>query len=70
MLELKPAAIKVTGNIGVIYYWLTYRWVDKSGNVETYTIRVTDTWIKDGKDWRIIAGMSMPETMLPNPHYS
>ncbi len=65
MEELKPAAIQVTGNIGVICYWLTYRWVDESGNGETYTIRVTHTWIKDGKDWRIIGGMSMPETMLP-----
>jgi hypothetical protein len=28
------------------------------------TTRVTPTWIKNGKDWQIIGGMSMPEATV------
>ncbi len=60
--EFKPAAIQVTGNIAVLCYWLTYKWVDKSGVGDKYTVRVTHTWFKDNEGWRIIGGMSMLET--------
>jgi hypothetical protein len=59
--EFKTATVQVTGKLGVICYWVTYRWADKADKGETYTIRVTHTWVKDGTDWRIIGGMSMPE---------
>jgi ketosteroid isomerase-like protein len=60
--ELRPAAIQVTGNIAVTYYWMTYTWANKDGGGAARTTRVTHTWLRDGKDWRIIGGMSMPET--------
>lgn len=61
--EFKPAAIHVTGDVAVTYYWMTYKWANKDGNGETRATRVTHTWLRDGKDWRIIGGMSMPEAV-------
>jgi ketosteroid isomerase-like protein len=64
-VELKPAAIQITGDMAVAYYWMTYKWQDKDGKGSEFTIRVTHTWLKDGKDWRIIGGMSMLEPATP-----
>jgi hypothetical protein len=63
--EQKPAAIQMTGDTGVVCYWMTYRWVDKEGKGAPHTIRVTHTWLKDGKAWQIIGGMSMQEAASP-----
>jgi hypothetical protein len=63
--EFKPASIKVTGNIAVTYYWMTYSWTDKNGNGDSHTARVTHTWLKEGNEWRIIGGMSMLEPATP-----
>jgi len=60
--ELKPAAIQVTGDVAVTYYWMTSKWRAKDGSGEMRTTRVTHTWVKNGKDWVIIGGMSMLET--------
>ena len=59
--ELKPAALKVTGDIAFACYWITFRWVDKEGNGTTHTFRITHAWVRNGNEWRIIGGMSMPE---------
>jgi len=59
--EFKPAAIHVSGNVASLCYWITYQLVDKDGNGQTYTLRITHTWIRSGSDWRIISGMSMRE---------
>lgn len=59
-VEFKPAAIQMTGDVAVTCYWVTYQWLDKDGHGATQTSRVTHTWLRDGKDWRVIAGMSMP----------
>ena len=64
-VEFKPAEIQITGDVAVLYYWLTYAWLDKDGKGAPHTLRVTHTWLKDGKDWRIIGGMSMPEAANP-----
>ncbi len=64
-LDFKPAAIQVTGDVAVTCYWITYKWVNKDGNGETRTLRVTHTILRDGKDWHIIGGMSMPEGVSP-----
>ncbi|MGB8523161.1 MAG: nuclear transport factor 2 family protein [Candidatus Acidiferrales bacterium] len=60
-VEFKPAAIHVTGNVAVTCYWITYKWSDKDGIGATHTLRITHTWLRDGKDWLIIGGMSVPE---------
>jgi ketosteroid isomerase-like protein len=65
--ELRPAAIHVTGDIAVAYYWMTYSWQDKDGKGDSRTTRVTHTWLKEGNVWRIIGGMSMQETAPRQP---
>jgi ketosteroid isomerase-like protein len=61
LLEFKPAEVQITGDVAVLYYWITYKWSDKEGKGEPHTLRITHTWLRDAKDWRIIGGMSMPE---------
>jgi ketosteroid isomerase-like protein len=63
--EFKPAAIQMTGDVAVTGYWMTYKWLDKDGKETTRTSRITRTWLKDGKNWQIIGGMSMPEAATP-----
>lgn len=64
-VEFKPAAIQVTGDVAFACYWVTFRWVDKDGNGPTHTLRITHAWLRSGKEWRIIGGMSMPEPQSP-----
>lgn len=59
--EFKPAGLQVTGDVAFACYWITFRWVDKDGKGAAHTIRVTHSWLRSGKDWRIVGGMSMPE---------
>ena len=60
--EFKPAAAQVTGDMAMVCYWITLKWVDKDGNGPLQTIRITHAWRKTGGEWQIIGGMSMPET--------
>jgi ketosteroid isomerase-like protein len=60
-VEFRPAGIQVTGDVAVTYYWMTYQWLDKEGHGATQTLRITHTWLRNGKNWRITGGMSMPE---------
>jgi len=59
--EFKPAAIQVSGDVAFVCYWITLRWVDKDGAGASHTLRITHAWVRSGKNWRIIGGMSMPE---------
>jgi len=61
-INFKPAAIQVTGDVAVTSYWQKFRWVDKNGDGATHGTRILHTWLRSGKDWRIIGGMSMPES--------
>lgn len=63
--ELKPAAIQITGDVAEVAYWMTYKWVDKDGAGADHVLRITHTWIKTGKGWQILGGMSMPEAAAP-----
>lgn len=65
-VEFKPAAIQMTGDLAVVCYWVTSKWVDKDGMGSEGTLRITHTWIKTGNDWQIVGGMSMLEPA--NPH--
>jgi ketosteroid isomerase-like protein len=58
---LEPAASHATGNIAVVYYWLTSDWVDKNGGETRGKMRVTHTWIHDADGWKILGGMSSVE---------
>lgn len=59
--EVQPADIQVTGDMAVVYYRITYKWLDKDGKGNAHTIRITHTWLKTGNDWKIIGGMSALE---------
>ena len=63
--EFKPAGIQVTGDVAFACYWITCRWVDKDMKGATHTLRITHAWVRSGKDWRIMGGMSMPEPQSP-----
>jgi ketosteroid isomerase-like protein len=60
-IEFKPASIQVTGDLGVVCYWLTYKWQSKDGTATARTNRVFHTWIRTEQGWRIISGMSAPQ---------
>jgi ketosteroid isomerase-like protein len=64
-VEFKPAAIQITGDVAFACYWVTFRWVDQEGSAAPHTFRITHAWLRSGKDWRIIGGMSMPESENP-----
>jgi ketosteroid isomerase-like protein len=64
-VDFKPAAIQVTGDLAVTCYWQMFRWVDKDGNGAPHGTRIMHTWLRSGKDWQIIGGMSMPEPATP-----
>ena len=64
--EFKPAAIQVTGDVASACYWITFRWQDKDGKGAAHTVRITHAWLRTGKDWHIISGMSMPESEPPS----
>src|SRR5439155_4584810 len=64
-VEFKPAAIQITGDVAFACYWVTFSWVDKEGSGSPHTFRITHAWLRSGKDWRIIGGMSMPESENP-----
>ncbi len=60
--EVKPASIQVTGDVAMVCYWITFRWLDHEGKGAAQTVRITHAWLKTASDWHIIGGMSMPET--------
>jgi ketosteroid isomerase-like protein len=59
-VELKPAEIQVVGNVAIAHYWVTTTWTDKAGHGEPSTMRITHTWIKTEKGWKLLGGMSSP----------
>jgi hypothetical protein len=65
LIAFKPAAIQASGELVVACYRITSKWVDKDGMGTERTVRITHTWIKTGKDWQIVGGMSMPEPANP-----
>lgn len=64
--SLEPAASQATENVVVVHYWPTSRWVDKDGNGEPQTVKVTHTWIKTPTGLQIITGMAAPATKAQN----
>ena len=58
---IEPLAIKVTGDIAIDHYRIKMVWAGP-GPTESNTelARITHTWIKTGKIFQIIGGMSAP----------
>jgi ketosteroid isomerase-like protein len=62
LIAFKSAAIQASDATVVVCYWTTYKWIDNAGRGDERKVRVTHVWMKNGSDWQIIGGMSMPET--------
>ncbi len=62
--SVKPAGSRMHGDAVVAYYLVTTKWVDKDGKGQATSSRITHTWMKSGKDWKIVGGMS---SMADNP---
>jgi ketosteroid isomerase-like protein len=54
--EIKPAAIKIIGNVAVVHYFLILK--DSEGSQVGSTYRITHTWMKQDGRWQLIGGMS------------
>ena len=61
--HIDQAASQQTENVVVTHYWVTFFWVNKEGNGEPGTVRITHTWIKTATGWQIVGGMSSPSVM-------
>jgi ketosteroid isomerase-like protein len=64
--EILSKAVTVVGNVGVTQYGVTATRITKGGKSETYTSRVTHTWLKTDSGWQIVGGMSA--TFEPSSH--
>jgi ketosteroid isomerase-like protein len=53
--QLKPVGIKVHGNVAIVHYYYMLVNKDSSGNQTTVKGRWTDTLIKQGDKWVMIA---------------
>ena len=58
--EFLSKAVTVVGNVGVTQYAVKATRAGKNGQNETYTSRVTHTWLRRGNTWQILGGMSSP----------
>jgi len=58
--EFLSKGVTVIGNVGVTLYSVKATRLGKDGANETFTSRVTHTWLKTGNTWEIVGGMSAP----------
>jgi ketosteroid isomerase-like protein len=58
--EILSKAVSVVGNVGTTQYSVKVVRTMNNGKQETYTSRVTHTWLKTGSSWQIVGGMSAP----------
>jgi ketosteroid isomerase-like protein len=62
--EFLSKGVTVVGNAGVTQYSVKVLRTKIDGQTETFTSRVTHTWLKTGSTWQIIGGMSAPYESL------
>ena len=59
--NLEQVAIQITGNIAANHYRIKMTWSGPGPtDIKTETLRIHHTWIRTGKTWQILAGMSAP----------
>ena len=56
--DIRPAAIRVFGSVGIVYYIGIIRKAD-NGEQTLYS-RYTHVWMKQGANWKLIGGDSVP----------
>jgi ketosteroid isomerase-like protein len=55
---IDKAGIRIQGDVAITHYLLVTRANDTDAGGQTPATRITHTWIKEGKDWKILGGMS------------
>jgi hypothetical protein len=58
-IRIDRAGIRLTGTTALTQYTLYVDCKDPSGVITTKTSRITHTWIKKGKAWKLLGGMSI-----------
>lgn len=56
--KIDRKGITILENIAISHYLLSFTGKDKNGNEQTGVSRLTHTWLKTGKQWKILGGMS------------
>jgi hypothetical protein len=56
--KIDRQGITLLNNIVLNHYLVYITWKDESGNEQKGVSRLTHTWIKTGKQWKILGGMS------------
>jgi ketosteroid isomerase-like protein len=56
--KIDRQGITILDDIAINHYLLTLIWKDKEGKEQKSTSRLTHTWIKTKKNWKILGGMS------------
>lgn len=56
--ELHRESVDMHGPVGITFYRVTVHRRTEDGSESTVTNRLTHTWMKQGKVWQIVGGMS------------
>ncbi|HOW54028.1 MAG TPA: nuclear transport factor 2 family protein [Syntrophorhabdaceae bacterium] len=58
-LTFEREGISVVDNAALTQYIIHASCSDTTGTVKRQSSRITHTWIKEGRDWKLLGGMSM-----------
>jgi ketosteroid isomerase-like protein len=53
--------MKITGDVAVVHYRLAAVLKDRKGKATPVRFRICHTWLRTGRHWKIIGGMSVAE---------
>jgi hypothetical protein len=62
--RLRLEDMRITGNVAIVHYRVAAVWKDRRGNATPARYRVSHTWLRTGRRWKIIGGMSLAEDRL------
>jgi len=60
-IRIEREGISILGTTALTQYTLLVDCKDSSGKVKTKRSRITHTWIKKGKSWKLFGGMSIDQ---------
>lgn len=58
--DIQPVRSHVAGKYATVTYRIHFIWADKTGAETPGIFRVIHTWLREGRSWQIISGMSAP----------
>jgi ketosteroid isomerase-like protein len=60
--QLQRESVAMHGPIGITFYRAIVRVRNGDGTESTTTARLSHTWMKQGRAWKIVGGMSAPDS--------